>query len=97
VRFAMVGVFVSHGQAGIRVVVTGAARNSVFRWTEAEKALLESWSPEVLGGVFLPPEQLNDDIRGTALYGADLAKALPQRAIRQSHVRTRGTSDADAR
>jgi carbon monoxide dehydrogenase subunit G len=64
------------------VAVTGAARNGVFRWTDAEKALLESWSPEVLGGVSLPLELLNDDIHGTALYGAHLAKVLLQRAIK---------------
>jgi hypothetical protein len=64
------------------VAVTGAARNGVFRWTDAEKALLESWSPEVLGGVSLPLELLNDDVHGTALYRAHLAKVLLQRAIK---------------
>jgi hypothetical protein len=83
-------------QAGIRVAVAGAARNGVFRWTEAENASLESWSPEVLGGVSLPPEQLNDDAHATALCRA--GESIAAEGHKGDHAApTRGTTDADAR
>jgi hypothetical protein len=83
-------------QTGIRVAVAGAARNGVFRWTEAEKASLESWSPEVLGGVPLPPEQLNDGTHAAALYRAGESIAA-EGHIGNHAAPTRGTTDADAR
>ncbi len=38
-RFALVGVFVAKYADGVRVAVTGASEDGVFRWTEAEAAL----------------------------------------------------------
>ena len=47
-RFALVGVFVAKTAAGARVAVTGASEGGVFRWTEAEAALSQNWSPEAV-------------------------------------------------
>ena len=39
-RYAMAGVFISKSDNEIRVAVTGAGENGVFRWKEMENALL---------------------------------------------------------
>jgi aerobic carbon-monoxide dehydrogenase medium subunit len=44
-RYALVGVFVSKRGSEIRVAVTGAGANGVFRWTEAEEALANRFRP----------------------------------------------------
>ncbi|MDE3079298.1 MAG: FAD binding domain-containing protein, partial [Paracoccaceae bacterium] len=50
-RFALVGVFVAKYADGVRVAVTGASSNGVFRWTEAEKALSANFSAKALDGL----------------------------------------------
>jgi carbon-monoxide dehydrogenase medium subunit len=54
-RFALVGVFVARFADGVRVAVTGASADGVFRWTEAEKALGADFAPGALAGL-APPE-----------------------------------------
>jgi aerobic carbon-monoxide dehydrogenase medium subunit len=49
-RFALVGVFVARFFDGVRVAVTGASENGVYRWTEAEEALTADFSPAALDG-----------------------------------------------
>src|SRR5205085_8597406 len=44
-RYAMVGVFVAKGPAGVRITVTGAGQNGVFRQKDMEAALGKNWSP----------------------------------------------------
>ena len=39
-RFALVGVFVAKYADGVRVAVTGASEDGVFRWSEAEAGWL---------------------------------------------------------
>jgi hypothetical protein len=52
-RFALTGVFVAKFADGVRVAVTGASEEGVFRWTEAEAALgpiiMTIWRPSILG------------------------------------------------
>src|SRR3954447_6939474 len=43
-RYAMVGVFVARGPAGVRVAITGAGQGGVFRHKEMEAALSQNWS-----------------------------------------------------
>ena len=47
-RFALVGVFVAKFADGVRVAVTGASEDGVFRWTEAEAALSADFRPEAV-------------------------------------------------
>jgi aerobic carbon-monoxide dehydrogenase medium subunit len=42
-RFALTGVFVAKFASGVRVAVTGASNNGVFRWAEAEAALCRNF------------------------------------------------------
>ncbi len=80
-RYAMVGVFVAKGPAGVRVAVTGAGQNGVFRVPEMEAALAKSWSPDAIAGVKVSPEGLNSDIHGSAAYRAHLITVMAKRAV----------------
>ena len=80
-RYAMVGVFVAKGPAGVRVAVTGAGQGGVFRVPEMEAALAKSWSPDAIAGVKVSPEGLNSDIHGSAAYRAHLITVMAKRAV----------------
>jgi aerobic carbon-monoxide dehydrogenase medium subunit len=82
-RYAIVGVFAADGPTGARVAVTGAG-GCVFRWTEAETALADEWSSEVLKNLAHPADELNADIHATADYRAHLIKVMAQRAVASS-------------
>lgn len=84
-RFALVGVFVARFPDGARVGVTGASEEGVFRWTEAETALSESFTPEAIDGLTLPAEGLISDIHGSASYRAHIAAVIARRAVAAAH------------
>jgi carbon-monoxide dehydrogenase medium subunit len=79
--FAMVGVFVADGPKGVRVAVTGAGQNGVFRHAAMEQALAGSWSPTALDDVITPADGLNSDIHGNAQYRAHLVGVMARRAV----------------
>jgi carbon-monoxide dehydrogenase medium subunit len=80
-RFALVGVFVAKYPDGVRVAVTGASEEGVFRWTEAEAALSADFSPAALEGLSVSPEGMIADLHGTAEYRAHLIKVMTKRAV----------------
>ncbi|MGP3696487.1 FAD binding domain-containing protein [Rhodobacter sp. NSM] len=80
-RFALVGVFVAKFADGVRVAVTGAGEDGVFRWTEAEEALSRDFRPEALEGLSLSPDGMLGDMHGTPAYRAHLVKVLTGRAV----------------
>ncbi len=80
-RYAMVGVFVARGPKGVRVTVTGAGQNGVFRHTAFEAALSKSWSPDALNGIATPVDSMNADIHGSAEYRAHLVGVVAKRAV----------------
>ncbi|MGB5092985.1 MAG: xanthine dehydrogenase family protein subunit M [Parvibaculum sp.] len=80
-RYAMVGVFVAKGPWGIRVAVTGAGQNGVFRCEELEAALARNWSPESVAAIRISPEGINSDLHGTAAYRAHLITVMAKRAV----------------
>lgn len=80
-RYAMVGVFVARGPAGVRVAVTGAGQNGVFRQKEMEAALVENWSPDAIANIKVSPDGLNSDIHGSAEYRAHLVTVIAKRAV----------------
>ena len=82
-RYAIVGVFVANGPAGVRVAVTGAG-GCVFRWGEAEAALAKHWSADALKDLDHPADELNADIHASAEYRAHLIKVMAQRAVAAS-------------
>ena len=80
-RYALVGVFVSKRSSEIRVAVTGAGSNGVFRVTAFEEALKKRFSPKSLDGLTVSPDGLNGDIHGSAEYRAHLIGVLGKRAV----------------
>ncbi len=81
-RFALVGVFVARFADGVRVAVTGASNDGVFRWSEAEKALSGDFSAAALEGLSVASDDMISDIHGTAEYRAHLVKVLTARAVK---------------
>jgi len=80
-RFAMTGVFVAKFANGVRVGVTGAGNDGVFRWAEAERALSADFSASALSGLKVDASAMNGDLHGSAAYRANLVKVLTGRAV----------------
>jgi carbon-monoxide dehydrogenase medium subunit len=80
-RYALVGVFVAKGPKGVRVAVTGAGQNGVFRVREMEEALAKSWTPEAIASIKVPAEGLVSDIHGSAAYRSHLITVMAKRAV----------------
>lgn len=80
-RFALVGVFVAKFGDGVRVAVTGASEEGVFRWREAEAALGAEFGIEALEGMSPGAEGLLGDIHGTPEYRAHLVGVMTRRAV----------------
>ena len=80
-RFALVGVYVAKYADGVRVAVTGASEEGVFRWSEAEAALSSNFSASALEGLSVPADGMIADLHGTAAYRAHLVGVLTKRAV----------------
>ncbi|MBE0413021.1 xanthine dehydrogenase family protein subunit M [Yoonia sp.] len=80
-RFALVGVFVAKFPDGVRVAVTGASENGVFRWTEAEAALSADFSAGALAGLGVSPDGMIADLHGSSAYRAHLVAVMTKRAV----------------
>ena len=80
-RYAMVGVFVARGPAGVRVAITGAAQDGVFRHTAMEQALTANWSADAVKDIKTPADGLNSDIHASAEYRAHLIGVMAKRAV----------------
>src|SRR5262245_17995650 len=80
-RYALVGVFAAKRPSDVRVAVTGAGSNGVFRLTAFEEALKKRFSHKVLDGLTVSAEGLNSDLHGSAEYRAHLIGVLARRAV----------------
>ena len=80
-RYALVGVFVARTAGGVRVAVTGAGQNGVFRAEAFEAALNANFSPAALDGVSVPATSLNSDLHADADYRAHLVGVMAKRAV----------------
>ncbi len=83
-RYALVGVFVGKRGSDIRVAVTGAGGNGVFRVKSFEDALKKRFSPKSLEGLTVSADGLNSDIHGSAEYRAHLIGVLARRAVAEA-------------
>ncbi len=80
-RYALVGVCVVKRGSEVRVAVTGAGSNGVFRWADAEAALKKRFSSKSLESVAASAKGLNGDIHADAEYRAHLIGVMARRAV----------------
>ena len=80
-RFALTGVFVAKFADGVRVAVTGASNDGVFRWKDAEAALSADFSAKAIAGLAVDASDMISDLHGTPAYRANLVKVLTGRAV----------------
>src|ERR1700720_2706887 len=80
-RYALVGVFVAKRPSDVRVAVTGAGSEGVFRVTAFEEALKKRFSPKAIDGLSVPATGLNSDLHGSAEYRAHLIAVMARRAV----------------
>ena len=80
-RFALTGAFVAKYPGGVRVAITGASENGVFRWTEAEDALSSDFSADAIKGLSVDASGMIGDIHGTPEYRAHLVGVMTRRAV----------------
>jgi carbon-monoxide dehydrogenase medium subunit len=80
-RYALVGVFVAKGGDGVRVAVTGASQDGVFRATAMEEALSAGFSADAVAGVSVAADGLNSDMHASSEYRAHLIGVMTQRAV----------------
>lgn len=80
-RYAIVGVYVAKTAGGVRVAVTGAAQNGVFRHTAMEQALGANFSADAVANIVTPTDGMNSDIHASAEYRAHLVGVMAKRAV----------------
>ncbi|WP_054313224.1 xanthine dehydrogenase family protein subunit M [Mesorhizobium sp. 1M-11] len=84
-RYAIVGVFVAKGKANgkddVRVAVTGAGDDGVFRAKTIEVALAKSFDPAAVAGAKVSADGLMTDIHASADYRANLIGVMAKRAV----------------
>lgn len=81
-RYSMAAAFVSrHRDGHVRVAITGAGNEGVFRWTEAEELLTENFSAEALEGLTIDPSGMMGDMHAPADYRAHLVAVMTRRAV----------------
>ncbi|MCB1509237.1 MAG: FAD binding domain-containing protein, partial [Hyphomicrobiaceae bacterium] len=76
-RYAIAGVFVAETGSGMRVAVTGAGQDGVFRSSELEAAAVSG----SVDGVALDAGMMNADIHASAEYRAHLVTVMAKRAL----------------
>jgi aerobic carbon-monoxide dehydrogenase medium subunit len=83
-RYAIVGVFVAKKGRDVRVAVTGAGSDGVFRHAAMEEALSKRFNAKSLEGVATAASELNGDIHASADYRAHLVGVMARRAVAQA-------------
>lgn len=80
-RYALTGVFVARNGNDVRVAVTGAGDNGVFRLRDAETALASRFEAAALDGLSVSSDNLMSDIHASAEYRANLIAVLAKRVV----------------
>lgn len=83
-RFSLAAVFVAQYDDEVRVAVTGASSDGVFRWKAAEQALAQSFRPEVIRDLPLPQNEMISDLHAGTEYRRHLVGITTQRAVEQA-------------
>lgn len=85
-RYAIVGVFVVKGKDGVRVAVTGAGDEGVFRSKPLEAALGKSFEASAVDGIAVPAGSLMSDMHASAEYRASLITVMAKRAVAKANA-----------
>ncbi|MTI43962.1 carbon-monoxide dehydrogenase medium subunit [Roseibium hamelinense] len=81
-RYAMAGVFVAkHKDGSVKVAVTGAGQDGVFRVAAMESALSSNWSADAVADISVSADDMMADIHGSAAYRANLVTVMAKRAL----------------
>ncbi len=86
-RYCLVSVFVAKFKGGmfssgeVRVAVSGAGANGVFRVPAMEQALKANFTPQAIHGIAISPSGLMSDMHGSADYRAALIGVMAERAV----------------
>ena len=81
-RYAMVGVFIAETDAGgLRVAITGAGQDGVFRHSGLEAALAQSFDAAAIDAATIDDSELMSDIHASADYRAHPIKEMSKRAL----------------
>lgn len=80
-RYALVGVFVADLGKEVRVAVTGAGEDGVFRAKDMEAALKKKFTASSLDGIKVPAKGIMSDIHADAEYRAHLVGVMARRAV----------------
>jgi carbon-monoxide dehydrogenase medium subunit len=80
-RYALVGVFVAETDGGVRVAVTGAGNDGVFRATAIEQALAGTLTGDAARGVSISPDDVLSDIHAGGEYRAALVSEMAAQAV----------------
>ena len=79
-KYAVAGVMVADGPAGVRVAVTGASGDGVFRVAAMEAALGMSFSADSVAGIAVSSGGMLSDTAAGAEYRAHLVTVMAKRA-----------------
>lgn len=80
-RYAMTGVFVAKKGGEVKVAVTGAGDNGVFRAGALEEALSANFDASALDGVSIDTGSMMSDIHASSEYRANLVVVMAKRAV----------------
>ncbi len=86
-RFCLVSAFVARTKGGlfssgdVRVAISGAGSNGVFRVPAMEQALKTNFAPEAIRNIAVPANGLMSDMHGSAGYRAALISVMVERAL----------------
>jgi carbon-monoxide dehydrogenase medium subunit len=86
-RYCLVSVFVARTKGGmfssgdVRVAVSGAGQNGVFRVPAMEQALKANFSAQAVGNLRVSASGLMSDMHGSAEYRAALIPVMAERAV----------------
>ena len=80
-KYAIAGVMVAQGGGGVRVAVTGASGDGVFRVAAMEAALGEWFSADAVAGIAVSSDGMLSDTTAGAEYRAHLVTVMAKRAV----------------
>jgi carbon-monoxide dehydrogenase medium subunit len=81
-RYAMAAVFVARMKDGkVRVAVTGAGSEGVYRARDMEAALEKNFAADSIANIAVDPKKMLSDLHASPEYRANLVKVMARRAV----------------